>query len=238
MTFARWITGLLLLTSASVSLANEPSLFENQYTAKLYGFTITATSRLSATANGNGHYEFLFDADALLGNITETSEFSWGAKDKQVTPLRYTYVRTGMGKNSNYELQFDWGKHTVTNLQNHNSISMDGVQKLQDNLSYQVQLRQDLIAGKNNFTYEITNGKKIRSYRFEIAGEEMLDTALGKVNTVKVRRVQTNDKREIYAWFAKDFQYLMVRLQQEENDSTYTINITKASLNGKAIEHF
>jgi hypothetical protein len=39
-------------------------------------------------------------------------------------------------------------------------------------------------------------------------------------------------------WFAKKFHYMLVRLQQEENGSAYTIYLSKASLNGKAIEHF
>jgi len=81
--------------------------------------------------------------------------------------------------------------------------------------------------------------KKLKQYRFEVVGEETLDTPLGKVTTIKVRRKENNnEEREIYAWFAKDFQYLLVRLQQEENGSAYTIYLSKASLNGKAIEHF
>ena len=233
MSSLRWFTGFVFWVVAGFAQAGDLSLFENQYTARLYGFTITATSRLSA--KGNDHYEFLFDADAILGSITETSDFTWNGK---VVPNNYSYVRTGMGKNRDYELQFDWQNKLVTNLQNHFALPLDSAQQIQDNLSYQIQLRQDLIAGKNNFVYAITNGKKIHNYRFETAGEEVLDTPLGKVNTVKIKRIQTNDNRETYAWFAKDFQYLLVRLQQEENDSTYTINITKASLNGKTIEHF
>ena len=233
MSSLHWFTGVALFVVASFAQAGDLSLFENQYTARLYGFTITATSRLSA--KGNGHYEFLFDADAILGSITETSDFTWKGK---VVPDKYSYVRTGMGKNRDYELQFDWQNKLVTNLQNHFALPLDSAQQIQDNLSYQVQLRQDLIAGKNNFVYAITNGKKIHNYRFELAGEEVLDTPLGNVNTVKIKRIQTSDNRETYAWFAKDFQYLLVRLQQEENDSTYTIDITRASLNGKAIDHF
>jgi len=232
----RWLTGILALLIASFVEASEPSLFDNQYSAKLYGFNILVTSRLSAHENGN--YQFYFDAKAALGRITETSQFKWNEKDQQVVPLLYTYKRAGLGKSRDQTLNFDWAKHEVTDAQKGTHQVLDVARKVQDSLSYQVQLRQDLLAGKKSFHYAITNGKKFRNYKFEVAGEEVLETPLGKVTAVKVRRIQTSEDRETYAWFAKDFQYLLVRLQQEENGSAYTIYISKASLNGKAIEHF
>jgi hypothetical protein len=66
----------------------------------------------------------------------------------------------------------------------------------------------------------------------------VLDTPLGEVTTVKVKRSNAKDAAVTHAWFAKNFQYLLVRLQQEENGSAYTIYLSKATLNGKAIEHF
>jgi hypothetical protein len=231
-----WLIGLVTLQLANLAQAAEPSQFENTYTAKLYGFGITVTSRLSALENGK--YEYYFDADAALGRVTETSQLKWNAKEQQATPLSYSYKRTGLGKNRNQLLNFDWATSEVVNTQTNARLALDKSKKVQDGLSYQFQLRQDLIAGKKQFDYLITNGKKIKDYKFEIVGDEVLDTPLGKVNTVKIRRIQTSDERETYAWFAKDFQYLLVRLQQEENGSAYTIYISKASLNGKALEHF
>lgn len=236
MTRLRWLVGLVALHLVNLAHASEPTLFDNTYSAKLYGFNIEVTSRLSARANAT--YEFYFDANAALGRVTETSQFKWNTKDNTATPLLYTYKRNGIGKNRDLQLDFDWDKNEVSNSEKKTRLALDASKKIQDSLSYQVQLHQDLLAGKKTFTYFITNGKKVREYKFEIAGEEVLDTPLGKVNCVKVKRIQNSDERETYAWFAKDFQYLLVRLQQEENGSAYTIYISKASLNGKAIEHF
>jgi hypothetical protein len=236
MTRLRWLIGVVALNIASLTYANELTSFENKYTAKLYGFSIDVTSRLSA--RGDNDYELYFDVNASLGRVTEVSQFKWNTKEHFAIPMQYTYKRTGLGKNRDQGLNFDWTKNEVTSLQNDTRMELDASKKIQDSLSYQLQLRQDLMAGKKNFSYLITNGKKNKEYKFEIVGEEVLDTPLGKVTAVKIRRVQTNDERETYAWFAKDFQYLLVRLQQEENGSAYTIYISKASLNGKAIEHF
>lgn len=232
----RWLTIVATLAMASLAQAAQPSLFDNHYSAKLYGFNINVESRL--TALPDNHYDLYFDAETLLGSVTETSHLRWDEQRQVAIPLDYTYERTGMGKNRHDVLRFDWQDHLVFNVLENRTWSFDPAKQIQDNLTYQLQLRQDLIAGKTHFVYPLVDRKKVKDYQFEIVGEEVLDTPLGKVATVKIKRAQTNDKRETYAWFAKDFQYLLVRLQQEENGSAYTIYISKASLNGKAIAHF
>ncbi len=99
-------------------------------------------------------------------------------------------------------------------------------------------MQQDLLNGQKNFTYQIADGGRLKEYKFMTVGEEMLDTPLGKVNTIKVKRSRENDERVTYAWLAKDWNYLLVRLQQEEKGEAYTIYIHTAILDGKAIEKF
>ena len=236
-----WLFSILVVGSTYTSQANTTlSTFDNQYSSKMYGLTVDVTSRLTSLADNQ--YELYFNADSLLGSITETSLLEWNAQQQTVIPHQYFYKRRGIGKKRTEALRFDWATKTINNDQNNTSLAMsvngESAEKLQDSLSYQLQLRQDLMKGKKNFVYPISDGNKTKEYRFDIIAEETLNTPLGDVATVKVKRTFTSDKRTTYAWFAKDFQYLLVRLQQEENGSAYTIYISKASLNGKAIEHF
>ncbi len=230
----RWL--LVLLSFSFTAHASPLMTFDNAYSAKLYGFNVNVTSRLSALENN--HYEFYFDVNAAIGNVTEVSRFKWNDQEQYAIPTSYTYKRKGLGKNREKELNFDWSKNEVFNLTTNSSLALDTTKKIQDSLSYQLQLRQDLMAGKKDLHYFITDGKKTKEYKFETVGEETLDTPLGKVKTIKIKRSEANEERAIYAWFAKDFQYLLVRLQQEENGSAYTIYLSKASINGKAVEHF
>jgi hypothetical protein len=233
----RWVIGFVVLSITHTTLATDTlSVFDNQYTAKLYGMSVEVTNRLKVLPNGN--YELYFNADALIGGITEKSQFKWNAQEQTVIPLHYSYNRSGLGKNRDDNLSFDWNKREIHNPSHEITIAMNPAQKVQDNISYQLQLQQDLLAGKNNLTYPLTDGKKIKEYHFEIVGEEMLNTPLGDVITIKVKRTYKDAERSTYVWFAKNFHYMLVRLQQEENGSAYTIYLSKASLNGKAIEHF
>jgi hypothetical protein len=233
----QWLITLIGISFAATLHANSTlPTFDNIYSAKLYGFDIKVTSKLSPLANGN--YQYSFNADSSVGKVEETTEISWLENEKRVVPHHYTYKRKGLGNNRDDELLFDWANLKLNNTKKNQITNLDANKKLHDSLSYQVQLNQDLIAGKTQFSYSVTNTRKIRNYVFEIVGEETLSTPLGEVKTVKLKRSRENDDLVTYAWFAKDFQYLLVRMQQEENGSSYTIYISKASINGKVIEHF
>ncbi|OZY84746.1 hypothetical protein CBP51_16390 [Cellvibrio mixtus] len=224
------------LLSISTWAAEAPKTFDNEYRAKLYGFNITVTNRLTKADDGN--YHLLFKADSMIGSITEQSHMQWNKAQQTISPLKYTYARRGLGKDRNAELTFDWNGKTVTNNVQKTSWEMDIAQKVQDKLSYQLQMQQDLLNGHKDFEYQIADGGHLKKYKFTTVGEEMLDTPLGKVKTVKIKRSREDNDRVTYAWLAKDWNYLLVRLQQEEKGDTYTIYIHKAVVDGKSITQF
>src|SRR6478609_3851896 len=109
-----WLIGFVILSVTQIVFATETlPVFNNQYTAKLYGMSVDVTNRLKALPNGN--YELYFNADAAIGSITEKSQFKWNAQEQTVIPLHYSYSRSGLGKSRDDNLSFDWNKHEVHN---------------------------------------------------------------------------------------------------------------------------
>ena len=232
---------LILLLSVFVSThlfaeQKAPLVFDNLYKAKLYGFNLTVTNRL--TKISDTEYDLLFKADAMLGTIIETSRMEWQPSKGAMRPLHYQYHRSGLGKKRKADLTFNWQDNSVINKVDNSRWQMKIVENVQDKLSYQVQMAQELSAGKKKFTYQIADGGELKEYSFEVMGEEILETPLGKVNTLKVKRSRSNNKRVTYAWVAPDWHYLLVRLQQEEGGKTNTIYITQAKIDGKVITKF
>ncbi len=214
-----------------------PKSFSNQYVSSAMGFRITVTHELLPQEE-EGTYAMHFRAESWLGSIHETSILRWDEENAQVIPLIYTYKRRGVGRNRDAELNFDWDNQNVINKVQNTRWKMDIAQKVQDKLSYQLQLQQDLLDGETKFVYQIADGGRLKAYGFEVVGEETLSTPLGKVETVKVKRSRENDERATYAWLAKKYNYLLVRMQQEEKGKTYDINISKATLNGEPLKRF
>lgn len=230
------VGAVLLLLNATPGLAAEmPRSFHNEYSTKVFGFTIDVTHRLTDLEGEGQRLHFL--AESWLASMEEITDFRWD-ENGRVKPQHYIYKRRGLGKDRDAELTFDWNAGKVTNNVEGHSWKMDIAENIQDKLSYQIQLQKDLIAGKDKLSYHIADGGRVKKYRFEIVGEEVLDTPLGKVNTVKVMRSRDDDDRVTYAWMAKDWDYMLVRLQQKEDGDSHTISITKAQLNGKNIERF
>ena len=74
---------------------------------------------------------------------------------------------------------------------------------------------------KPPFVFQVVNRDKIEPYTFKIISTQVLETAIGKLNTVRVDRVRTdgiNKKTQI--WFAidKNFAPVLVNQSNEEGD--------------------
>ncbi len=225
--------GLAALLAAGAS-ADMPTSFENEYSTRIFGIKVTVTHQL--TDREEGGQQLRFEADSWVGNIEEISRFDW--VDGVAQPSKYLYKRRGLGRDRDAELTFDWEKERVINDVQGKSWAMDIRTHVQDKLSYQIQLQKDLIAGRDNLVYPIADGGEMKEYRFEIVAEERLNTPMGKVDTVKVMRSRDDDDRITYAWLAPKWDYMLVRLEQQEDGDSHTINIDKARVNGKKIESF
>jgi Protein of unknown function (DUF3108) len=220
---------------SGIAYAAEPQIFETKYSASLYGYNLDITSNLKKLSNGK--YQLYNHVDSYAGELIETSQLTWTETNKLVTPLAYKKYWSALGKSSDEQVRFDWAKRTATSTAKNTSISLQGIANIQDNLSYQLQMRQDFIAGKKSVSYNVTDGQKNSAFVFEIVKEEIIDSALGKVKAVKVKRIQSGTK-ETYVWLAKDYQYLLVKFEQRKDGFLYTFTLNKAALNGKPIQRF
>lgn len=227
----------LHLPAASASKAAPLLEFNATYAAQLSGFSVTATRELKTLADGS--QELRFSAESWLAKIEEVSQFQW-SETGQLIPNNYEYHRTGLGRDRHAVLTFNWQKKRVTNNVQSKPWKMEIPEAALDKLSYQLQLRQDLLAQKPVLSYQVADGGRLKTYHFEVLKEETLDTPVGKLITVKVKKVRASGKKRVtYLWLAKDWNYLLVRLQQKESDGKhYEINLAQAELNGEQVKGF
>jgi hypothetical protein len=94
---------------------------------------------------------------------------------------------------------------------------------LLDQHSVTLALISDLQAGKGpTFKYQTIVKGKIEPYTFRIVENQTIETALGRLDTVKVERVrQTANGKSTLIWFAKTKNFLPVKFQElnAEGDS-------------------
>ena len=82
----------------------------------------------------------------------------------------------------------------------------------------------------------VVNRGKHKTYQIKIIGEEVIDSPVGKLNTVKLSRSREGSDSETIVWLAKDWNYLIVRLEQTDEDDTYSLELLNATLNGKKVK--
>lgn len=210
-----------------------------KYSAKLEkGIPFRGSATRTLTQREDGLWEYRFDVDSFIADIRESVILRWDGR--QVIPLEYHYRLKGMMiSNRSARLDFDWDKDRVRNDIKDKPWYMDVHDGVLDKLGFQLQLRQDLKAGKERMIYEIADGGKLKEYEFKVLEEAVIDTQNhGKVNTVLVEKVrEPYKKRETHLWFAPEWDYLLVRMVQIEDDGTrYEINLDEARLPGKRIE--
>ncbi len=199
------------------------------------GVPINASAVRELKQQKDGTWLYNFDVDSFILDIKENSIIRW--QDGLVVPVQYNYHRSGWVTTRKAQLNFDWSKLTVRNNVQNKPWTMSVSPGTQDKLSYQLQLHMDLIAGKKEMHYQVADGGKLKQMDFGVVGEEVLDTKLGKIATVYVDKLREPDaKRFTRLWFAKDLNYLLIKMiQKEEDGEVYEINLEKATINGKEV---
>ena len=224
-----------LITTHVLAETITPKPYRAVYTAKytfilpLHGEAVRELKR-----NEQGDWELSHKVNSSLAKISESSLFKW--QNGQVLPLKYRFEQKTIGKDRSLNLDFVRDQGQVVVLTHPDNSPYPLVDGLQDKLSYQLKLREDLLNGGLAEEYLIADSDGPRDYRFEMMGEEVITTQAGKFRTLKIRRDRDeNARRESVVWLAPDWDYLVVKIEQTEKGKTYTVELKEGELDGTAI---
>ena len=216
------LAAILGWAGAQAAEKNPLPMFNAQYNLKRNGITLGVSTRSLTTAkDGTYIYASTTHATGIIAWFVKDhfDEYSkWTFDGSRLRPLEYVYKRYGGRKTRNVNLKFDWKRHIVTNTIDGDPWRMEIPPDAQDKLVYQLAIMYDLLNGKKNLEYKIADGGKLKNYKFEIEGEETLNTTIGKVKTVRIQRI--GDKRDTTVWCAPQYYYLPMRLQQQDTDGS------------------
>ncbi len=194
------------------------------------GLSLNGSARRTLEQQADGTWLYEFNVDSFIADVRESVEFRW--EEGRVIPLKYRYRLNGMlVKNRSRALNFNQAAQSVSGSYDGKSFTVDLPEHALDPLGFQLQLRQDLKAGKTAMNYTVADKDDFEHDRFAVVGEELQTTSLGELNTIKVEKVREKDsKRETLMWFAPELDYLLVRLVQTEPDgSRYEVRLDEAS---------
>ncbi len=226
----------LLMIAASPVLASadtpehEPvdlKPFEASFTASIEkGITLNGSAKRILSDEDGGAWLYRTAVNSFIANIEESVILKW--QDGHVVPLHYRYKLSGaLIRNREESIDFDWEKGLATGKYKGKGFEVALSPGLLDPLGYQLQLHQDIKAGKREMEYQYVRHGRLDEERFAIIAEGPLDTPQGKMNALTVEKLRgEGSKRETLMWFAPDFDYMLVQLLQTEPDgSQYSLNL-------------
>ncbi|MFC3609010.1 DUF3108 domain-containing protein [Stutzerimonas tarimensis] len=230
----------LLLALAVLAMplqAVELKPFTAKYTADWKQVPMSGTAERRLSKLDDDRWRLDFEASMLVASFGERSTFTLDGD--RFVPHDYRLKRGGLGKAKRIEHHFDWAARQIVGKERDSELRLPLNQGLLDKSTYQLALQYDVAAGQHSMSYQVLDGDEIETYDFRVLGEEVIETRAGRLDAIKVERVRdpTQSNRQTILWFAKDWDFLLVRLHQVERDGkAYQIMLEGGSVDGQTVK--
>lgn len=216
-------------------LAAELKPYSAEYKSVVSGFNVDLQREL---VQQGSQFTLSMKMKKLFFSVKEKSVFEVG-QNAVVKAISYQHMRSGVSKRHNTDLQFDWQANQVRDLliKKHKPLNVDFPSY--DKLSYQPQFRLDLLSKPlaRRYEYRLASSKRVKLYTYDFVVEETIDTPLGKLRTLKFQRESGSKKRKTVIWFAKDWDYLVARIDHVKAPGSKPdrLLIQAATIDGKRV---
>lgn len=215
---------------AAAPPAETPPAFSARYHVAAAGFPVGVMERtFERLPNGRFRFWSLTRAQGLAAlfrreRVEESSEGRI-VEDGRLEPDRYLYLRQG-GKPKTVDIAFDWSVPRVINTVNDQRWNLAIPPGTVDRLVYQLLIMQDVAgSGGAALVYPVADGGKLKTYRFEHAGEESVKVPLGVFATIRLERRYEKADTRASVWVAPALHHLPVRVVHHENGITTRVSL-------------
>jgi len=203
--------------------------FSLTYKAKYAGlpFSGTAFRRLQYDPETQ-RYTLITQANSFLMQLKENAQFRWDQQQCQAIPIRYEYKRSGIGKNKHHWVEFAANRQEATYYSKNRqgkikSSTYETPSVVADRLSEITVLRCKLMQGASQIEIDLVRKSRVVTHSFQKVAEEVLETPIGPLKSIKVARVSEDGDKQTFAWFAPEHNYWLIRLEQVEDNKRYTV---------------
>ncbi len=217
---------VLLLSIATCTFANPqpelPQRFEATFALETSGATFARTRWSLAPGDGDRFVSVTRTEPkgmfSLLGDDTRVERSEWTYAGDWLQPIAYRYERTGR-KARRIDIAFDWEENIARHESEGTAWRLEVPPGTMDKFNYVLALMRDLGRGARRVEYTIADGgRRLKRYVLAGIGEERIETALGTLDAVVVRRERGNSRRRTTFWCARSLGFFPVKIVHVEGD--------------------
>jgi hypothetical protein len=213
---------LMLVSAVCAGAPLEFERFVASFVLTAFGTTVGRTEwRLVPMDNRRFLWEARSEtagAGALIRDVYITERSESQIYGQTFRPLIYHYDRYGESLTRKVQVRFEWENNIVLNTAKDHTWQMPVPTGTLDKFNYLLALMHDLADGKRNMRYTIADGGRLKIYEMRTDGSETLETALGRLKTLRILRLRDPDYGEATLWCASALGYLPVKLEHRDRD--------------------
>jgi hypothetical protein len=226
----RWIVILLGVLSGAVTHAEivAPAPFTATFLAEYRGLTggmLTFQFAHDATTNQYS-YETRVQPSLLARFLVSPSAIERSVMTIDADGVRPQTWKVDDGKSGNKEdgeLQFDWAQNRVRGTIKGKPVDLAAEPGLQDRISVQIAVMTALLRGEEPGTIPMIDDDHVKYYLYRTSKSEVLDTKMGKIETVVYEGTREQSNRVSRFWLAPSMGYAPVRAEQERKGKVETV---------------
>jgi len=192
------------------------------------------TARYSAERNGdpNGSMSVTLERNGAGGyRYSMNTRVKWGIFNAYIDEQSDFDFRNGVVMPSDFQLtqrvsiykrrevvEFDWVSMKATGEKKRDDFELDIVPGMQDKLSVYLLLAASICRGDYDIDAVVVSGPVLKSYDYRFQAVEPLDTVLGRVEAVHIRRGGPDDEKQTDLWHAAAAHFLPVKMLYRDGD--------------------
>lgn len=174
-------------------------------------------------------------ADVLNVKGAQSVTGKW--QDGLFLPENYSFSFSLIGYKTAWHADFDWPAGVVTTKSKSGNTELSLANGAMDPFSLFLNISSFLSDARLQMAAEVIDEDEIENHVYHVEHEESVETALGCMETTRVRRIRNNSKRTSLAWYANDFGYIPVQVQHfKKKGKGLGLQIISLEIAGQAVQ--
>lgn len=217
----------LVSAMAITSMANAAvAPFNATYNFNIEGkYNGTASRVLTQTGN-----QYFYNVNASVGKLASAKQTAnFVNANGTILPVsaltQYKILGTGRTTTLNFN---NAKKQLVTNYKGQNKV-IALPQPAYDDLSLEIQIREDLKVGKFRGNYYMADRNTVEAVPFKKSAMTRITVPAGTFDVVRIDRVHDDKDRQTSFWLAPKLDYLPVKVVQNNDGRKMEMNLAKVN---------
>ncbi len=231
--FASLVCSMLAAASSQTQADNcgsMPKPYEASYS--LYRKELLAgAAQVVLERKSDNTYSYRMDTRVKRGmvrpRIKQVSDFTW--KNGLIMPDSYRSTAKVSFFKRKESVDFNWEAMQATGTKKRADFELDIEAGMQDKLSIYLVVAQALCKGENAVKADVVSGPLLKPHNYELQETEVLDTKLGKLQTIHLRMGSSSSEKQTDLWLAADVGFLPVKLVYRKKDEITAMKLVEIS---------